>query len=125
MEKQSSDIRSLAVINFILGAWLIISPYLFGYTSTAAKWSQVILGIVVLVLAGVRAVAPSQRWLSGLMGIAALWGIMAPFVLSYNGAQAYWNAIIVSAVVAVLAFWNSGLGISRDSTHGGGHHSPA
>lgn len=120
-ETEANDgIRTLSIVNAILGVWLIITPYWFGYTSGAAKWNQTILGIVVLILAGIRIIAPSQRWTSMVNGIAGIWAIIAPFILSYNRSVAYWNEIIVGILVAYLAFSNYGL--SAATRH---HHSPA
>lgn len=116
----NDGIRTLSIVNAILGIWLIITPYWFGYTSTAATWNQTILGIVVLILAAIRAIVPSQRWTSMLTGIAGIWAIIAPFILSYNRSVAYWNEIIIGVLVAYLAFSNYGL--SSASRH---HHSPA
>lgn len=111
-----STIQSIGIVNLILGAWLIVSPFWLNYTSSAARWDQVILGIVVVVLAGLRAIAPRQQWLSFLTGLAMIWAVIAPFILSYNRSVSYWNEIIVAIVVGFLAFWNSGL------TIGGTHH---
>lgn len=113
MSDDSSAIQSIGIINVILGAWLIVSPYILGYTSSAAKWNQTILGIVVLVLAGLRALAPRQQWLSFLNGLAAIWLIIAPWVLNYNRSVAYWNEVVVGIVVGVLAFWNSSITFGR------------
>ena len=39
--------------NVVLGAWLLISPWLLGFsTSTALAWSTAIIGALVVVLAG-------------------------------------------------------------------------
>lgn len=112
-----ASIRSMAIINLILGAWLIITPYWFGYVSGAAKWNQTILGIVVLVLAGIRALVPEQRWLSFLNGIAGIWAIIAPFILSYNRSVAYWNEVIVGIILAFLAFTNSTVASTHHPSH--------
>lgn len=118
--EDTSGIRSLSIINLILGAWFIVSPWIFGYTSSAAIWNQFVVGIIIAVLAIGRLIAPSQRWMSALTGIAALWAIIAPFILSYNTTAAYWNEIVVAIVVAILAFTNSSL--PAVGTHDRMHH---
>ena len=42
----------LSWINALLGIWIIISPWVFGYasTNTARMWNSVIFGIIVLIL---------------------------------------------------------------------------
>jgi hypothetical protein len=116
-------IQSLSGINVILGIWLIITPYIFSYTTGAAKWNQTILGIVVLVLAALRLTAMRRQWISFLNGLAAIWLVIAPFILTYDRSVAYWNEVIVGIIVGVLAFWNSG--ISLHTTTGRHHHGTA
>lgn len=37
-------------INFILGLWLIISPFLLGYSNVRpAMWNEIIVGVLVLI----------------------------------------------------------------------------
>ena len=55
-------IQSLGGINVILGIWLIVTPYIFGYTSSAAKWNQTIFGVVVLILAAIRLLLGGERY---------------------------------------------------------------
>jgi hypothetical protein len=112
-EGERGTIESIGVVNLILGAWLIISPWILGYTTSAAKWNQTILGIVGLVRAGLRALAPRQQWLSFLNGLAAIWLIISPWILNYQQSAAYWNQVIVAIVVGVLAFWNSSLTVGH------------
>lgn len=116
-----STIRSISVINAILGVWLIISPYILTYTSSAAKWNQTVLGAVVLVLAGLRFFAVRQAWLSFLNGLAAIWLIIAPWALNYQASAAYWNEVVVAIVVGWLAFWNSGTSTATWGRHHGSH----
>lgn len=37
-------------INFLIGVWLIIAPYATGYQSSAAKWNEVIFGIIIAIV---------------------------------------------------------------------------
>jgi hypothetical protein len=43
--------RGVEILNVILGAWLIISAFVFGATLVAAFWNSVILGIVIALAA--------------------------------------------------------------------------
>lgn len=39
-------------VSVVLGAWLVVSPWILGFTSlTAAFWNQIVVGLVVGVLA--------------------------------------------------------------------------
>jgi len=63
LSNEISTIRGMNWINVILGAWLIIAPFIIGYTSFgAALWNDIIVGIVAVVLAGWAAIAaPNVR----------------------------------------------------------------
>jgi hypothetical protein len=58
LSNQTGTDRALDWINVVLGVWLIIAPFLLGYSAlTAALWNDIIVGIVVVVLAGWAALA--------------------------------------------------------------------
>ena len=63
LSNEISTIRGLNWINVILGVWLILAPFIIGYTSfAAALWNDIIVGIVAVVLAGWAAIeAPSVK----------------------------------------------------------------
>lgn len=102
----ATEARSLAGINFILGIWLIISPWVLNYFTGEARWDQFATGIAIAVLALIRYAMPRASWASWLAGLAGIWMIIAPFILNYTKTAAFWNEIIVGIVVAVLAFAN-------------------
>ncbi|HVX58518.1 MAG TPA: SPW repeat protein [Candidatus Saccharimonadales bacterium] len=109
-----NSIQSMSIINLILAAWLIVSPWILSYVS-GAKWNQVILGVAIGIFSLIRIFAPSQQWASALNGVAGLWLIIAPFILSFTKSAAYWNEIIVGIVIAWIAFSNAAMRY-------GGHH---
>ncbi len=50
--------EGLSWMNFVLGIWLILSPFLLNYGGIeAAMWNSVIVGLIVLILAAWSAVA--------------------------------------------------------------------
>lgn len=102
----ATEARSLAGINFILGIWLIISPWVLNYFTAQARWDQFAAGIAITVLSLIRYAMPRANWASWLNGLAGIWMIIAPFVLNYVKTASFWNEIIVGIVVAVLAFAN-------------------
>ena len=54
--------RSILYINIIIGAWLIISPFLFGETyHTAVFWSSEVAGVMLVVIGVVFAVSVPRK----------------------------------------------------------------
>ena len=53
LSNQESTDRTLDWINVVAGLWLVIAPFILGYSVVAAAlWNDIIVGIVVVVLAG-------------------------------------------------------------------------
>ncbi|HSW77483.1 MAG TPA: SPW repeat protein [Candidatus Chromulinivoraceae bacterium] len=120
MEEQAkSTAKGIRITNLVLGIWLILSPFLFSYTSTAMT-NSIILGAIIAILAVIRLSTPSQTWASWLNGIAGLWLIIAPFIIGSTESAVLWNQIIVGLAVAVLGFWSGTMTMPVRMTH---HHS--
>jgi hypothetical protein len=91
------------VINLILGAWLFVTPWLFGFASGAAGWNAWIMGalIAVVAIAALTAFAEWEEWINLLLGV---WVLVAPWALGFaDHATAMRNHVGVGIVVAVLA----------------------
>jgi hypothetical protein len=96
--------RVASWLNVVLGAWLMISPWVIGYAAGSAVMEDVILGIAVLVVAlwaiGSTATAPSR--INIVLGV---WILIAPWVIGYAGIAtgAMWNDVVVGILVALVA----------------------
>ncbi len=119
--------KTLSWIVALFGLWEVIAPFLLGYSTTgAALWDAIVIGVVLIVLAGWAALVSEEgtikslNWINAVLG---LWLIIAPFVLTYSSvASAMWNDIIVGVIVAILAAWAAlSMGSSQTMGHGQGH----
>lgn len=115
-QAKQSAIRTMSIVNLILGAWLIVSPYIFNYTSSQSRWNQTILGIIVAALALVRYFDVEVSWASWVNAVAAVWLIIAPFATGYTSAAAYWNEVIIAAILLVVAGTNASIHVHRPHT---------
>jgi hypothetical protein len=104
-------------VNLVLGAWLLIAPFLgVGAASDAAMWSSYLSGVLIMVFAW-AALARPQRWEEWLNLLVGAWLIISPFVLNYTYLSgAMWNHIIVGILVAADALW-----AMRSPVHHPGH----
>lgn len=101
-----------AGINVLLGIWLLISPWMLAYPVTArnATGNDVICGILIAIIAGIRFANPSAAtsglsWLNFLFGI---WLLISPWVLGYNNlVTPFWNNVICGFAVLILAAWSA------------------
>ncbi len=91
------------VVNLVLGAFLFLTPWLFGYALGAESWNAWIAGIIIAVLS-IAALAAFAEWEEWLNLIVGLWVIVSPWLLSFSAKPtAMWVNVIVGIVVAVLA----------------------
>jgi hypothetical protein len=90
------------VANLILGAFLFLSPWIFGFGGAAAENAN-IAGIVIaaLAIAALAAFAVWEEWLNLIVG---LWTLASPWVLGFSAnSMAMTVSVIAGAAVAILA----------------------
>jgi hypothetical protein len=94
-------------VNLVLGAWMIASPWTFGFADgqSPAALSAWVLGAAVIVFA-VIAMSMPKAWeeaINILLGV----GLMAsPWVLGFaKQSEPTTNAVIVGVLVVAFALW--------------------
>ncbi|HEY3524197.1 MAG TPA: SPW repeat protein [Candidatus Limnocylindrales bacterium] len=106
-------------LSVIAGLWLLISPWVLGFSDMQSPmWNAVILGIVIAVLAFIRAggwySAVGLAWINLVLGI---WVFISPWVLGFSDRQApLWDALVVGVVVVVLSAWSVWASSARGTT---------
>jgi hypothetical protein len=90
------------VLNLILGAFLLISPWLFGFASGVETQNAVISGIVIAVLS-IAALAAFAQWEEWLNLIVGLWVLVSPWVLHFAGTTAMRVNVVIGIIVALIA----------------------
>ncbi len=99
------QVRAATIVNVLLGAWLIASPWIFGYDGISmALWDSVIIGALIVIFAAARYATPlgGASWPSVVLG---LWTIASPWVFGFVGAGR-WNSVVLGIIVALLALWS-------------------
>jgi hypothetical protein len=97
-----NNARICDVANLVLGAFLFLSPWIFGFEGGNASKNAHIAGIVIVVLA-VAALAAFAVWEEWLNLIVGLWVLISPWVLGFQGTNAMTIHVIVGIAVAALA----------------------
>jgi|GEM_PF-321820 len=98
-----NQIVGLSGLNVIAGIWLIIAPWVLGYSGADPRWNDVVFGIIVGILALTRVTgAYREEWLSWINALIGVWLFIAGFTIDHTGA-AIWNDIILGIIVFVLA----------------------
>jgi hypothetical protein len=85
--------------NIALGLWLLVSPWVLGFSSiAAATWNAVLLGIAIVVLEFSDVLVPDP-WPERVSLPVGLWVIVSPIVLGFTGDVA---ATLSTAFTGVL-----------------------
>jgi SPW repeat len=104
MEKVWKKEAVTDAVNALLGAFLFLSPWLFGFASDpAASWSAWVGGVAIagFAVAALAAFAEWQEWMALLAGIAVA---AAPWLIGFSAdALAAKLHVIVGLIVAVVA----------------------
>jgi uncharacterized membrane protein len=92
----------------ILGVWLITSPFALDYHSVALSLSDVISGILIIVLAVVTLVRRSvwTPWASALVGV---WLLAAPLIFHAPTAAGFANDTLAGALVIAFVLLMPGM----------------
>lgn len=103
-------------INILLGLWIVISPWVLGFTTVQyAGGSAVVIGLVIAVFAAWALVAYArwEDWVNVILGILLVitpWLFEFAAMASTTGTEgafiATWNFIIAGVLVAGLAIWS-------------------
>jgi hypothetical protein len=115
---RSADRRSAvsfaSAANIVLGLWLAISPWAIGFITAAVLWNNLIVGIALIAVAGMRYAVRDRVAVPGWVNVVlGGWLIIAPFIFSYTLVGATWNSIIVGALAVILAFASGSVNMTR------------
>ena len=92
------------MINLVLGAWLFLTPWVFGFVpEAAASWNVRLSGLAigVLAIAALVAFAEWEEWINLALGV---WVAASAWVVGFSDhATASRVHVIVGIVVAIVA----------------------
>ena len=94
--------RVCDVINLVLGAFLLVSPWIFGFASGVQSQNAIVCGVIIAVLS-IAALAAFAEWEEWLNLVVGLWVLVSPWVLGFANTTAMRVSVIVGLVVAVIA----------------------
>ncbi|WP_454854087.1 SPW repeat protein [Rhizobium binxianense] len=101
---------------FIIGMWLIASPWAFGSFSAdsvplgAAAWNFLACGAVVAILA-VAALVSYRLWEEWFELLIGIWLIISPWMLGFTLQPIFvWNALICGCALLMLSLTVLGRG---------------
>ncbi len=106
MNKTNEEL-SIQTMNWAIvlsSLWLILSPFLLGFSGTLLSVNNIITGVVIAVLSLVAIGMPDEgKWLNWATALLGFWIFITPFFLVSFSAAGFWNNLIVGIVVVSLA----------------------
>jgi len=97
--------RTSNTISLLAGVWMVLAPFLLGFTNfPLAAWNSVLIGVIVGCLAIYRMTSPTPHvWTGTVSFLLGLWAIVSPFALGAGeSGAAVWSGVIMGAIVAVF-----------------------
>ncbi len=111
----ASEMRIPSASVAVLGLWLIISPFVLGYTNIAAgMWNSIIVGVVMFIVAVIRELRPRDTgWLSWINVILAVWLWVSLNVLGFQHLTnaMVWNFALVGIFALLGAAFSGGFSL--------------
>jgi SPW repeat-containing protein len=99
-------LKHIVQINILLGVWLIVAPFVMGYSSSTLELANdVAIGVVFIgcswwILAGLT----GQIACSALEFVGGLWLVATPFYFHYEKmSRVYANNVVIGVLAAMLA----------------------
>lgn len=96
--------------NALLGAWLVLSPWFYGYAKDegVVVWPSMIAGVAIGVLGTTRYLWPREgpmlSWANLFLGG---WVALSPWARdSAENPERFWNSLIAGSLIVVLAVWS-------------------
>ena len=102
------DLFSL-VITLVIGAWMFIAPFVYGFTHThiSAAWNSYASGIVVMVLS-VYGLATKKIWEDWLNLVIGVWLFFSPFALgAYDDYTIRLYSMNTGAILFFFSLWSA------------------
>lgn len=91
------------VVNALMGAWLVASPFALDYSGEAV-WNAVVIGLVVMAVAVIRIRRPmTSTRLSAVTLALGVWLVLATFIVEEATTARIVNNLIIGAVIITEA----------------------
>jgi hypothetical protein len=98
------------LLTVLSGIWLIISPFVLGYSGADAVWNPIVFGAIAGSLALLRLaggeLAASLAGLPLVNAAIGVWLFISAFWLA-DSAQASWNVGVMGVVLFILGVWGA------------------
>jgi hypothetical protein len=103
MLQMPAMVRWTQAIILILGFWLALTPFTFGYDSVALRWSDLLSGVAAILIASATLRFKGRSWISYLNVGVGIWLLFAPLIFWAPQPIAYANDTLIGALLIALS----------------------
>ena len=117
--KQHWQDKFTLVVTLVIGAWLFITPFVYGFTHTniSAAWNSYVFGIVVMGLS-LYGLATKKVWEDWLNLIIGVWLFFSSFALGfYDDYTLRLVFMNTGAVLFLFSLWSAMFSQLKISAH--------
>jgi hypothetical protein len=93
-------------VNVVLGAWLVLSPWILGFSAERMVMGNAVIVGVLLIAASLGAIFIPRAWEEWTEAVLGLWMAVSPWLLKYSAQHtATTSALVTGLVILALALW--------------------
>jgi hypothetical protein len=97
------NVQHLIGFNVVLGVWLLVLPFFFGYPVSFAMWNDIVVGLVLIGCSWCfMANVPRRLFFAAGATLCGVWLILTPMVLSYPFDPSV-DAVVGTVVIVIGA----------------------
>jgi uncharacterized membrane protein len=112
--------KATAVINFLLGIWIFVSPWVYGAAGNPNAWNSWIVGALIAILALARSSDPVRnRTLGWVNMVFGAWIFFSPWIFGYTlNTGRFVNSLCAGGLVFLISIYGASVqGRMTPSTH--------
>ena len=110
------NIKTANWLIVLAGVWLIIAPFIRGFSGTALSLNDVITGIIIAFISLIAIGMPEEgTWLNWVSAILGVWIFVTPFFMMSLGNAGLWNNLIIGLITVALGVWGAATTSSSSS----------
>ena len=93
-------------VNVVLGAWLVLSPWILGFSGERVVMANAVIIGVLLIAASLGAIFVPMAWEEWTEAVLGLWMAASPWLLKYSAQLTVTtSAFLTGVIILALSLW--------------------
>jgi hypothetical protein len=111
-------VKAASTITLLAGAWLFVSPWIYGAYANATAWNSWIVGALIFLFGLIRVGRPAFSIFSWFNMVLGAWVFCSPWIYNYASTNTgrFINSLCVGVIVFVVAIVSARVRGSRMSS---------